>query len=281
MAVFLQARFHGLHAAGLRLAGGNEHQPILDVIPVGQTVGDVLAHADGQAAAVFFDHFQLAVDYFQCRFDAQQIGPEGQHAGAAAAFGHEVQPVQHEAQLHPPGKALQLHLDGAGRQSVGGPLCCLQHQIALPGADVLAVHDADILEFAGGQPCILEAGRQLAADRNMDHSIVLFGKRGKEFRIFHQIGGGGFGHLAALVHISEHIRRVDGHTVQIAVLSHQDVHGHQGDVPLLQKLFGQVTGAVRGDLDLHVFSPFCSVPFKAVPFYCITNGSKLLSILRR
>ena len=30
-------------------------------------------------------------------------------------------------------------------------------------------------------------------------------------------------------HISEHIRRVDGHTVQIAVLSHQDVHGHQGD----------------------------------------------------
>ena len=55
IAVFLQAGFYGVHAAGFRLAGRDEHQSVLDIVPSGQTVGDVLAHADGQAAAVFLD----------------------------------------------------------------------------------------------------------------------------------------------------------------------------------------------------------------------------------
>ncbi len=176
----------------------------------------------------YFDDLQLTVDDGQAGLDAQNVGPEGQHAGAAAALGHVVQLVQHKAQLDPLGKALQPHRNVLGGQAVCSPLGRFQHKIALPGADILAVHDADILEFACGQLRILEAGRKLAADRNMDHSIVLFGKRLKKFGIFHQICGGGFGHFAARIHIGKHICRVDGHTVQIAILAHQDVHGHQG-----------------------------------------------------
>lgn len=56
-AVFLQPRLHCVHAAGLRLAGGDEHKAVLDVVAFHQTVGDVLAHADGQAAAVFLTTF--------------------------------------------------------------------------------------------------------------------------------------------------------------------------------------------------------------------------------
>ena len=72
------------------------------------------AHADGQAAAVFFDYLQFAVDHFQCGLDAQQVCPEGQHTGAAAALGHKVQPIQYKAQLYPFGKALQPHRNVAG-----------------------------------------------------------------------------------------------------------------------------------------------------------------------
>ena len=40
-AVFFQAGFHGLHAAGLGLAGGDEHHAGVDVVPAVQLVGDV------------------------------------------------------------------------------------------------------------------------------------------------------------------------------------------------------------------------------------------------
>ena len=125
-----------------------------------------------------------------------------------------------------------------GGQAICSPLGRFQHQIALPGTDILAVHHIDILEFACRQLRILEAGRKLTADRNMDHRIALFGKRLKKFGIFHQICGGGFGHFAARIHIGKHICRVDRYAVQIAILAHQNVHGHQGNVPLCQKLFG-------------------------------------------
>ena len=79
---------------------------MVDVFPVRQLVGDVLAHADEQTAPVLPHDFQFTIDDGQAGLDAQNVGSEGQHAGAAAAFGHVVQLVEHKAQLDPLGKAL-------------------------------------------------------------------------------------------------------------------------------------------------------------------------------
>ena len=89
----------------------------------------------------------------------------------------------------------------------------------------------------------------------MDDGVVFLCKRRKEIAVFHQIGGGGFRGLPAILDVDEHIGGVDGDAVQIAFAAHQDVHGHQRNVPLLQQLLGQVAGAVGGDLDLHKDSP--------------------------
>ena len=42
----------------------------------------------------------------------------------------------------------------------------------------------------------------------------------------------------------------DGDAVQIAFAAHQDVHGHERDVPLPQQRFGEVAGTVGRDFDL-------------------------------
>ena len=106
IAVLPQSGLDGLHAAGLCLGGRDEHHAAVDVLPVRQLVSDVLAHADGQTAPVLPHDFQFTIDDGQAGLDAQNVGPEGQHAGAAAAFGHVVQLVEHKAQLDPLGKAL-------------------------------------------------------------------------------------------------------------------------------------------------------------------------------
>ena len=90
----------------------------------------------------------------------------------------------------------------------------------------------------------------------MDDRIVFLRVICKEIGVFHQICRRRFGHFAACIHMGKHLCRADGNAIQIAFLAHQDVHGHQGDVPFAQKFFGQVAGAVRCDLDLHVVSPF-------------------------
>ncbi len=111
-------------------------------------------------------------------------------------------------------------------------------------------------EFAAASWAFWKQDENLVLTIDMDDRIVVFGKGGEKFGIFHQICGGGFGHFAARTHIGKHICRVDRYAVQIAILAHQNVHGHQGNVPLCQKLFGQVAGAVRCDLDSHIISPF-------------------------
>ena len=84
----------------------------------------------------------------------------------------------------------------------------------------------------------------------MNDSVILFGKRVKKIRILHQIGGGGFGHFAAVLHMGKYIGGADAHTVQIALLAHENMHGHERNVPLLQQRPGQITGAVSGDLNV-------------------------------
>ena len=96
------------------------------------------------------------------------------------------------------------------------------------------------------------AGRKLGADRDVDDGVVLLGKGLEEIDVLHRVCGSGFRGLAACIHMGKNVSRMNGDAVQISIVAHQDVHGHQGDVPLLQKCFGQVTGAVRSDLDLHV-----------------------------
>ena len=95
----------------------------------------------------------------------------------------------------------------------------------------------------------------------MDHRIILRGKGSKELCIFHQVCRCRGGHFAACLYMSKYIGRVDGDTVQQDLFSHQDVHGHQGDAPLLYQLSAQVAGAVGGDFDLHVEYPSFFVPF--------------------
>jgi len=84
----------------------------------------------------------------------------------------------------------------------------------------------------------------------VDDGIVVSGKGGEEVGVFHQIGGGGVGHFAAVLGMGEYIGGGDGNAVQIAFLPHEDVHGDQADVPLPEQRFGQIAGAVRSDLDV-------------------------------
>ena len=158
LAVLAQTGFDGIHAAGFRLAGRDEDHRVVDVVPAVQLVGDVLANADGQAAAVLFDDLQLAVDDGQTGLDAEDVGTKGQHAGAAAALCHKIQLVQDKTQLDPLGEVLEPHTNVFRGQAVRRPFCGAQHQIALPGADVLAVHDRNIFVFLRSKPGILEAG---------------------------------------------------------------------------------------------------------------------------
>ena len=157
-AILAQTGFDGIHAAGFRLAGREKDHRVVDVVPAVQLVGDVLANADGQAAAVLFDDLQLAVDDGQTGLDAEDIGTESQHAGAATALGHKIQLVQDKTQLDPLGEVLKPHTNVFWRQAVCRPFCGAQHQIALPGADVLAVHDRNIFVFLRSKPGVLEAG---------------------------------------------------------------------------------------------------------------------------
>ena len=89
----------------------------------------------------------------------------------------------------------------------------------------------------------------------MNDSVILFGERVKKIRILHQIGGGGFGHFAAVLHMGKYIGGADAYTVQIALLAHENMHGHERNVPLLQQRPGQITGAVSGDLNVQWGSP--------------------------
>ena len=158
LAVLAQTGFDGVHAPGFRLAGRDEDHRVVDVVPAVQLVSDVLANADGQAAAVLFDDLQLAVDDGQAGLDAEDVGTESQHTGAAAALGHKIQLVQDKTQLDPLGEVLEPHTNVFRGQAVRRPFCGAQHQIALPGADVLAVHDRDIFVFLRSKPGVLEAG---------------------------------------------------------------------------------------------------------------------------
>ena len=55
---------------------------------------------------------------------------------------------------------------------------------------------------------------------------------------------------AAVLHMGKYIGGADAHTVQIALLAHENMHGHERNVPLLQQRPGQITGAVSGDLNV-------------------------------
>ena len=255
LTVFAQTGFDGLHAAGFGLAGRDKDHAVVDVVPAIQQVGDVLAHADGQAAAILPDDLQLTVDDGEAGLDAQNVGAERQHAGAATALGHVVELVEHKAQLDPVGEVLEAHTDVPGRQAVRSPLGGTKDKIALTGADVLAVDDRDVVVFLCGKAGVLIAGGKLGTDRDVDDGVVLLGKGLEEVDVLHGVCGSGFRGLAACIHMGKNVSRMNGDAVQISIVAHQDVHGHQRNVPLPQQLFGQITGAVGGDLDVQKVSP--------------------------
>ena len=102
---------------------------------------------------------------------------------------------------------------------------------------------------------VLVTGGKLGADRDVDDGVVLLGKGLEEIDVLHGVCGSGFRGLAACVHMGKDVSRMNGDAVQISIVAHQDVHGHQRNVPLPQQLFGQITGAVGGDLDVQKVSP--------------------------
>ena len=66
----------------------------------GEAFGNVLFIDGLDSAAVFFVYAQLAAAHFQSRLEVQQIGPQRRDAGAAPAFPHELQRIEHEAGVH-------------------------------------------------------------------------------------------------------------------------------------------------------------------------------------
>ena len=135
------------------------------------------------------------------------------------------------------------------------PLGGTKDKITLTGADILAVDDRHIVIFLCGKAGVLIAGGKLGADRDMDDGVVLLGKGLEEVDVLHGVCGSGFRGLAACVHMGKNVSRMNGDAIQISIVAHQDVHGHQRNVPLPQQLFRQITGAVGGDLDVQKVSP--------------------------
>ena len=88
----------------------------------------------------------------------QKVGAKSQHAGAASAFCHVLQLIQHKAQLDAGDKILQLCGDLCRFQPFGGPLGGPQHQITLSSADVLAVDDGHVFVLTRRQTSVLVAG---------------------------------------------------------------------------------------------------------------------------
>ena len=76
----------------------------------------------------------------------------------------------------------------------------------------IVIVDDDIL-VSSALKTILEAGGEFGADIDVDDGIVVSGKGGEEVGVLYQIGGGGFGHFAAVLGMGEYIGGVDGNAV--------------------------------------------------------------------
>ena len=63
----------------------------------GQAFGNVLLINMVNIPTIFFTDFQLTVSHFKAGLDFQQIGAESSNTGAAAAFPHKFEGVQHKA----------------------------------------------------------------------------------------------------------------------------------------------------------------------------------------
>ena len=116
-----------------------------------QLLGNILAIHIVDVAAVLLINLQFPVAHFQSGLDLQQIGAKGGNAGAAAAFPHEFQGIQHKAGGNLMLQFLQTPGDLCGTHALFPAFGGLNGQQAHTGGEHAAVNNVYALQLPGRQ----------------------------------------------------------------------------------------------------------------------------------
>ena len=97
--------------------------------------------------------------------------------------------------------------------------------------------------------CVLAAAGKAASNVNVDHGVVFSGQGAERVLIVGGVDRVGGGDFASGLHMGGDVRRADVHAVVIELSGLDDAEWKDGDIVLLQQLFGQVARAVCRDFD--------------------------------
>ena len=125
--------------------------------------------------------------------------------------------------------------------------------MALAGGKVHGVNDADVVKLLGGQAGILVAGGEAGTQADVNDAVAGALEGFKEVDVVADAAGRGGAQGAAGCHMGEDLCGGDGHAVFEGFVVFDDGQRGQGNVVSIQKRLGQVTGAVCGDFDIHVW----------------------------
>ena len=127
--------------------------------------------------------------------------------------------------------------------------------MTLTAGEVAGVDHAYIGQILRRDAGILVRRRKAGADVHMNDAVIFLGQRLKTLAI------GSDGHCsraaqsAARCNVRKNIRRLNGHTIEIALIAHVDEQGKNLNIVLTDQFGGKVAGAVGSNLDSHLVSP--------------------------
>ena len=159
--------------------------------------------------------------------------------------------LQHEADLHPGDKVLNLLPDFLQSGTRLRQTADLQHHAALTHTQVLGIHNQHIVKIRSGQTGVLIAGGEAGADVHLNHGIIGRGVPGKDILIFSHADGGGGAQVAPGSHMVENLFGSDGDAVPEVLSVLDDIQGGDGNIVFLKQFLRQIAGAVGDDFDVH------------------------------
>ena len=159
--------------------------------------------------------------------------------------------LQHEADLHPGDKVLNLLPDFLQRGALLGQTADLQNDTALTHAQILGVDDQHIVKICCGQTGVLVAGGEAGAQIHLNHGIIGRGVPGKDILIFSHADGGGGAQVTPGSHMVENLFGGNGDAVPEVLSVLDDIQRGDGNIVFLKQLLRQIAGAVGDDFDIH------------------------------
>ena len=230
---------------------GDEDPAQVQIVPVGQPVGDIGLQAVGKAAAILFPHAHLAVPDLDAGLELQQIGPQHRRRRAPAALLEVLELFENKAGVHPAGHGPERLDDLPGRNPGLGQLRGPEHHQAVAGGEIAAVHHIDVVELLSGQHRVLIAGGKLCADVDVDHRVIVPGVPGEDGLIARGVDRRRHRQAAALGHVGIDVLGLNVHAVVVVPAVHGHRQRHQLDLIPLALFPAQIAGGVGCDFDIH------------------------------